>query len=441
MNMDFSKSLGLGLTTAVVCSYGLFHRAFRQQPVSKKLIKADLSSTSSINKASDSINDANDSKSTAPSQEDGEDNILTNHSRNISTRSSPNRANRSDAANLNVSMDDALYNDLLQENEELKRKLNEIMEAQRQNATQLPASTTPKTAASNEAKKYIEESTKLRMDLTIAQSAGNAAQDQVIALQQQLQAQQRKISKLLSYILGDTDRNSNAASPSLDDALRVAKETRDRASAFQNKCLALEEMHLEKNAAIVDLREQLSSYRLSKVQEITALRNQLLTTEENARDREEQLLHRIAQLETKLISYNAEIPTLVTVESLRGTPNRARTPTSGRRRESAPNVLQLGSPASAAPSPGTMLNGFFAPEINSTDSNGNRNASYGRTLTPNQNRRRSTADGKGVGIAMPDTPPSSSRRSSTSRSSSKRDLKAVGSFVISPEEAEDYMRL
>jgi hypothetical protein len=208
-------------------------------------------------------------------------------------------------------IDASLYHELCLENEELRRKLADITCSQEQerDINSLMPATPNGTKWSTHS--LLEEVTRLRMELSVCTQAYSTAQDQLFTTQQNLHGEQRKLQMIANVVL--LNRGTSYHNTSMEELISAVKELNEyahKAKHFEQKCQDLETAAIESTTKILDMREQLSSLKLAKVQEVTDLRKQLVAAEESHHHREVELQAKIHKLESRLVDTNMQFSSL-----------------------------------------------------------------------------------------------------------------------------------
>jgi hypothetical protein len=366
MDLDLTRSIGLGLTTAFVGTYTIYQQSIRQRSASIKEKKRndDGSDNDSITREStyDSLNlESTDYRTNSlPQPELNSERITTETINNaypypppppsptamqLETARSPlslaifeltsdvgdsseaetehpshTTSEVHNAHNIG-SIDASLYNELRHENEELRRKINDITNSQEREMNLLLPATPNGTRWSTHS--LLEEVTRLRTELSVCTQAYNAAQDQLFSTQQQMYDEQKKLQTLTNMIIGNQGASHQNAS--LEEVIVAVKELNEyihKAKLFEENCQSLETSAIDSAAKILELREQLNSFKLTKVQEVTELRKQLATGEAHYH-RELELQSRIHKLESQLIDTTMQMNSSPVREELEYSHNRS----------------------------------------------------------------------------------------------------------------------
>lgn len=277
------------------------------------------------------------------------------------------------------SIDFSLYQSLLQENEDLKSKLDEITNAQERELNAMIPTTPKGTRWSPHA--LLDEVTRLRMELSNSNKSLNEARDHVFVVQQQLHEEQKKVQLITNMIMmgrGDVKGSS------LDDIVEAIKSWKDlalKAKEFEKRSQEQETVVVDSTAKLVDLREQLNALRLGKVQEVTELRRQIATMEETYREREASLQARIQRLESRLIDASMQLNSTPVREEL--SYMRTRSPQNASFEDITSAITSNGVSRAATTSTPNRLRGSTTPKSSSSAS-----------TTPNR-LRKSSATGEG----------------------------------------------
>lgn len=527
MDIDLAKTIGLGLTTAVVGSISLYQRIRRQPTPVKKLIENKLPSpeqqdlpqpnSSNLEEISVTVEEnvsiatQEDDAPRNESQLDPEDRVESSHIPTIPfpdlgregdellTPREKNDVNNEDeeveqsveggfneeedaGISDEASGDIELYLGLQRQNQELKFRLEEIIENQKRELRSLTMPPTPGGTRRTPAA-LLDEITRLRLELNNEQQTSNAAQDQLFSLQQRLLEKDRKLSLLVDAVM---DGQKVDCEVQFDQVLMEATELRrsqKRASDTERKCLDLEAASIEQTSKLLDLREQLNASRLGKVQEVTELRKQLGAQEETFRVREAEWQAKVAKLEAKLSEALAKSTTPTAKEGLQymaaidrnsngshelvsayRTPTRPSSYHSLHQSQQLPPQQQVSSAQKASPSklrpdssfadgPVVLSSTLQAVLQRSTtptslnSGNGVSNSGQKRsTSTPSSGtRRRSSSNSKSslrnsasTNIEAPETPPQPGSAQRASRLSNYTSVSASGNKSVT---TQDFLRM
>jgi ribosomal protein L29 len=424
MDLDLSKTIGLGLTTAIVGTYTIYQRAVRQgspyvakkRPESENALLDDVDELPTINEqplgepfeaippapltvesiqppappsppAARSRSPSAKSPAKSPSifvltsslhSDDnsaaGEEEHPLTHEQNAEEEEDDGDENATTG-----SIDFSLYQSLLQENEDLKSKLDEITNTQERQLNALMP-TTPKGTRWNP-HALLDEVTRLRMELSNSNQSLNEARDHVFVVQQQLHEEQKKVQLITNMIMMG---RGGVKGSSLDDIVEAIKSWKDlamKANEFEKRSQEQETLVVDSTAKLVDLREQLNSLRLGKVQEVTELRRQIATMEETYREREASFQARIQRLESRLIDASMQLNSTPVREEL--SYMRVKSPQNASFEDITSAITSNGVPRAATTSTPNRLRGSTTPKSSSSTS-----------TTPNRLRKSTSATGE-----------------------------------------------